>query len=96
MVGVLLTGLKWYHLETGDPAVAKSIIMGANFLIDDMWCEDVRGFRYTSCPVSSKGPWSNFLLFDGIAYAYRLTQQAGAPDETVLALAYTNSHFQTR
>lgn len=81
MVGVLLTGLKWYHLETGDPLVAKSIIMGANFLIDDMWCEDVRGFRYTSCPVSSKGPWSNFLLFDGIGYAYRLTQKDGHPDE---------------
>jgi len=80
MVGILLTGLKWYHLETGDPDVSKSIIMGANFLIDDMWCEDVKGFRYTSCPVSSKGPWSNFLLFDGIAYAYRLTQQAGNPD----------------
>lgn len=80
MVGILLTGMKWYHLETGDPDVAKSIIMGANFLIDDMWCEDVLGFRYTSCPVSSKGPWSNFLLFDGIGYAYRLTQQAGKPD----------------
>jgi len=24
--------------------------------------------------------WSNFLLFDGMAYAYRLTQQAGRPD----------------
>lgn len=80
MVGVLLTGLKWYHLETGDPRVAKSIMMGANFLIDDLWEEDVSGFRYTSCPVSSKGPWSNFLLFDGIGYAYRLSQQAGQPD----------------
>ena len=81
MVGVLLTGLKWYHLETGDPRVAKSIIMGSHFLIDDMWDEKVGGFRYTSCPKSSSGAWSNFLLFDGIGYAYRLTQQAGQPDE---------------
>ena len=80
MVGVLMTGLTWYHLETGDPRVAKSIIMGANFLVDDMWEESIGGFRYTSCPVSSKGPWSNFLLFDGIGYAYRLTQRAGRPD----------------
>lgn len=80
MVGVLLTGLKWYHLETGDPRVARSITMGAHFLIDDMWEEGVGGFRYTSCPVSSKGPWSNFLLFDGIGYAYRLSQKAGKPD----------------
>lgn len=80
MVGVLLSGLKWYHLETGDLRVANSIIMGANFLVDDMWEEDIGGFRYTSCPRSSKGPWSNFLLFDGIGYAYRLTQQTGKPD----------------
>ncbi|MFA7003181.1 MAG: hypothetical protein WC429_04010 [Verrucomicrobiia bacterium] len=80
MVGVLLTGLKWYHLETADPRVARSITMGAHFLIDDMWEESVGGFRYTSCPVSSKGPWSNFLLFDGISYAYRLSQKAGKPD----------------
>jgi hypothetical protein len=80
MVGVLLTGLKWYHLETSDPRVARSITMGAHFLIDDMWDESVGGFRYTSCPVSSKGPWSNFLLFDGIGYAYRLSQKAGKPD----------------
>jgi hypothetical protein len=45
-----------------------------------MWDESVGGFRYTSCPVSSKGPWSNFLLFDGIGYAYRLSQKAGKPD----------------
>lgn len=80
MVGVLLTGLKWYHLETQDPRVADSLIRGSHFLIDDLWEEDVGGFRYTSCPKSSKGPWSNFLLFDGIGYAYRLTQQAGKPD----------------
>jgi len=80
MVGVLLTGLKWYHLETADPRVAQSIIMGANFLADDMWVEEIGGFRYTSCPVSSKGPWSNFLHFDGIGYAYRLSQNAGHPD----------------
>ncbi len=81
MVGVLLTGLKWYHIETQDPRVARSIAMGAHFLIDDMWAEEVNGFRYTSCPKSSAGAWSNFLLFDGIAYAYRLSQQAGKPDQ---------------
>jgi hypothetical protein len=85
MVGVLLTGLKWYHLETGDPRVARSITMGAHFLFDDMWEESVGGFRYTSCPVSSKGPWSNFLLFDGIGYAYRLSQKAGRPDAKLAA-----------
>ena len=60
MVGVFLTGLKWYHLETDDPRVAESIRIGTHFLIDDMWAEDVRGFRYTSCPQSSKGAWSEW------------------------------------
>jgi hypothetical protein len=73
MVGVLLTGLKWYHLETADERVARSIHLGARFLIEDMWVPEVQGFRYTSCPKSSAGPWSNLLLFDGIGYAYRLT-----------------------
>ena len=80
MVGVLLTGLKWYHLETGDPRVADSIRMGAHFLIDDMWAGEAGGFRYTSCPKSSKSTGANFLVFDGIGYAYRLSCQAGKPD----------------
>lgn len=73
MVGVLLTGLQWYHQETGDKRVAQSIVNGARFLVEDMWEPEVRGFRYTSCPNSRAGSWSNFLLFDAIAYAYKLT-----------------------
>ena len=73
MVGVLLTGLKWYHLETGDARVARSVHLGARFLIADMWVPEAQGFRYTTCPKSGAGAWSNLLLFDGIGYAYRLT-----------------------
>ncbi len=72
MVGVLLTGLRHYHQETGDPAVAEAIRRGAKYLIEDMWVPEVNGFRYTSCPKSSRGAWSNLLLFDGIGYAYGL------------------------
>lgn len=81
MVAVLLTGLKWYHLETEDPLVSRSISMAAHFLIDDMWAEEVKGFRYTSCPKSSVGTWPSFLMFDGIGYAYRLSQREGQPDK---------------
>ena len=73
MVAVQLTGLRWFHEATGDPRVARSIHLGARFLIDDMWVPSVNGFRYTSCPVSSAGPWVNFLVFDGMRYAYQLT-----------------------
>jgi hypothetical protein len=72
MVGVLMSGLRHYHQETGDPAVAEVMHRAARFLIEDMWVPETKGFRYTSCPKSSKGGWSNLLLFDGISYAYRL------------------------
>ena len=58
---------------TNDPRVAESIIKGAHFLVNDMWTPSVKGFRYTSCPRSSAGPWSNFLLFDGIVFAHQRT-----------------------
>jgi hypothetical protein len=76
MVGVLLTGLKHYYDATADERVATSIVRGSHFLIDDMWEPEINGFRYTSCPRSNKGAWSNFLLFDGIAFAHQRTHDA--------------------
>lgn len=73
MVGVLLTGLRHYYEATNEARVADSIIKGAHFLVNDMWVPEVKGFRYTSCPKSSSGAWSNFLLFDGIVFAHRRT-----------------------
>jgi hypothetical protein len=73
MVGVLLTGMRHYYEATRDERVADSIVKGAHFLIDDMWVPEARGFRYTSCPKSQVGAWSNFLLFDGIVFAHRRT-----------------------
>ncbi|MCZ2146324.1 MAG: hypothetical protein LC126_00945 [Bryobacterales bacterium] len=73
MVGVLLTGMRHYYEATGDQRVAGSIVKGARFLVNDMWIPSARGFRYTSCPNSSSGSWSNFLLFDGIVFAHART-----------------------
>jgi len=73
MVGVLLSGLKMYHEITGDERVLRSIIAASHFMIDDMWVPQVSGFRYTSCPNTSAGYWSNGLLFEGMGYAYRHT-----------------------
>ncbi|MBN1422270.1 MAG: hypothetical protein JXP34_26080 [Planctomycetes bacterium] len=73
MVGILLTGLRWYHRETGDARVAEAIVRGAKFLIEDMWVPERTGFRYTSCPKSSAGVWSNLPLADGLSYAYELS-----------------------
>lgn len=72
MVGVLLLGLKTYHHATGDAAVKQCILKAAEYLINDVWEPDINGFRYTSCPHSSKGT-GNFRKLLGIAYSYRLT-----------------------
>jgi hypothetical protein len=83
MVGVLLTGLRHYYEATGDERVADSIVKGAHFLIKDMWVPEARGFRYTSCPKSQMGAWSNFLLFDGIVFAHKRTGEASLRDVLV-------------
>jgi hypothetical protein len=72
MVGVLMSGLKYYHQVTGDPRVADSIVKAAHFVIDDMWVPDKHGFRYTSCPNTSPSPGLNSLIIEGIAYANTL------------------------
>lgn len=73
MVGILLTGLRYYWEATGDERAARSIERGARFLVADLWTPEVDGFRYTSCPRTEAGAWSNFLLFDGIVFAHRRT-----------------------
>jgi hypothetical protein len=72
MVGVLMSGLKYYHEVTKDPRVADSIVKAAHFVIDDMWVPDAHGFRYTSCPKTSPSPGLNSLIIEGIAYANML------------------------
>jgi hypothetical protein len=74
MVGVLMSGLKKYYDATADEHVAQSIEKAARFLVADLWTPAVSGFRYTSCPRTQPGTGSNFLLFEGIVFAYERTQ----------------------
>jgi len=73
MVGILLAALKRYHEETGDEAVAESIVAAARYLVRDMWEEEHTAFRYTSCPQSSVTR-SNTQELEGLGYAWRLSR----------------------
>lgn len=74
MVAVLLSGLKYYHDYTGDEAVKQSIIMGARYLLDETYSEQVHGFRYTSCPNTRYSPGASPLMVEGVARAYLWTR----------------------
>ena len=74
MVAVLLSGLKYYHDVTGDPAVKECIIRGAHYLLDETYSEEVKGFRYTSCPNTRHSAGASPLMVEGVARAYRWTR----------------------
>jgi len=74
MVAVLLSGLKYYHDVTGDPRVKESIIRGAYYLLDETYSDEVKGFRYTSCPNTKYSPGASPLMVEGIARAYLWTR----------------------
>ena len=74
MVAVLLAGMKYYYDVTGDPAVKESIIRGAHYLVDECYSDEVRGFRYTSCPKTRYVPGASPLMVEGIARAYLWTK----------------------
>lgn len=74
MVGVLLSGLKYYHQATGDPRAADAIVRGARYLVSEMYDPEAHQFRYTSCPNSPLTDSTANLACEGLAYAARLTQ----------------------
>jgi len=74
MVAVLLSGLKYYHDVTGDERVKQAIIRGAHYLLDETYCDEVHGFRYTSCPNTGYHPGASPLMVEGIARAYLWTR----------------------
>jgi len=87
MVAILLTGLTYYHDVTQEPAVKDAIILGAKFLVDDMYSEEVHGFRYTSCPNMNYRAGVSPLYAEGLARAYRWTKDEKFLDPLTHGLA---------
>jgi hypothetical protein len=73
MEGLTLCALARYHRVSGDPEVLKAITVGIDQMIRECWQEDVKTFRYTACPLSSKAPFSLFML-SAEAMAYEIAQ----------------------
>lgn len=86
MVGVLMSGLKYYAEATGDQRARDSIVKAAHFMINDMWIPEAKAFRYTSCPSSSIAPGLNLLICEGVAYAWRQTKEPQLRHVTLAAV----------
>jgi len=77
LIGVLLAGLKDYHEATGDPAVAKSFISGARWVLKS-WDEEATGWPYSASTsgepyYDNVSPSLNMLIIESLAYAGKLT-----------------------
>jgi len=74
MEGLTLCALARYHRATKDPEVLRAIGVGIDQMIRECWQEDVKTFRYTACPLSSKTPYALFMLsVEAMAYEAGLT-----------------------
>ena len=71
MEGMVLCALARYHRITRDPEVLRAITVGIDQMIRECWQDDVKTFRYTACPLSSKAPYCLFVL-SAEAFAYEI------------------------
>lgn len=77
MEGLTLCALARYHRHTGDPEVLKAITIGIDQMIRECWQEDLKTFRYTACPLSTKTSYGLFMLsVEAMAYEVTLTGNA--------------------
>ena len=91
LIGILLAGLKDYHEETGDPAAAKALIAGANWVLRS-WDENAEGWPYSATadgkPLYAKvGTSLNTLIVEPLAYVGKLTGERRFIDTTETAFA---------
>jgi|LSQX01.1.fsa_nt_gb hypothetical protein len=88
MIAILLTGLTYYYDVTEEPAVKDSIIRGAGYLVDEMYSNEIHGFRYTPCPNMRYSAGASPLMVEAIARAYRWTGDEKLLDPITNGLAY--------
>ena len=87
LIGVLLGGLTEYHQESHDPAVQKSLVSGAEWVIKS-WDENAEGWPYSASPTGEAfykpSTGLNPLIIEPLAYVGTLTG-----DERFIKIAET-------
>ncbi len=74
MIGLLLSGLKQYHIITKNNRAANMIIDASNRLVNENWNDNLIGFKYSTCKTSSSPTDLNWIILDGLGYAWQLTE----------------------
>ena len=76
LMGTLLEGLSQYHRVTHDPAAAKSIVSGVNWLVsawNDNACAWPYGASWDGKAYNNPAPGLNLLIAPGVIYAANLS-----------------------
>jgi len=74
MEGLTLCALARYHRITQNPEVLRAISVGIDQMIRECWQEEAGTFSYTACPLSSRTPYTLFVLSaEAMAYEAKLT-----------------------
>ncbi len=73
-VGILLHSLIRYNEVCPSKDVENVIVRSADWLLDESWNEEAKGFRYkTGCPKFANKGWYTVLVTEGIAFAGQAT-----------------------
>jgi len=92
LISILLAGLQDYHLQTHDPAVAKSIVSGARWLVK-CWNEEAQGWPYTASPAGEPyfkpSTGLSLMPIGPLAYAGHLTGESRFMEIVEAALGAT-------
>ena len=80
MVGIILQGMKHYHMEFNDPRVEQLILKAADWMI---WSNYV----YMTCSDSKPAEVAGATHFDGLTYAWALSGRRYYLDEALKGFA---------
>ena len=73
MTGLLLSGLKQYHILTKNNKASNMIIAASNRIVNENWNDKLSGFKYSTCENALSPTDLNWIILDGLGYSWELT-----------------------